>query len=61
MSALNKVMEYLGLVDGPEGATQEEKTTKKVVRVAPVAPALTPSQPVGVTVLGGRGSVAPDL
>ena len=61
MSALNKVMEYLGLVDGPEGATQEEKTTKKVVRVAPVAPALTPSQPVGVTVLGGRGSVASDL
>jgi cell division inhibitor SepF len=61
MSALNKVMEYLGLVDGPEGATQEETTTKKAVRVAPVAAASIPSQPVGVTVLGGRGSVAPDL
>jgi len=27
MSALNKVMEYLGLVDGPEGATEEVKPT----------------------------------
>lgn len=56
MSALNKVMEYLGLVDGPEGATQEGKTGKREVRLSPVA-VTPPAQPVGVTVLGGRRSV----
>jgi cell division inhibitor SepF len=56
MSALNKVMEYLGLVDGPEGATQEPKVVKKDVRVVPVT-ATQPTQSVGVTVLGGRRTV----
>ncbi len=53
MSALNKVMEYLGLVDGPEGATQEPKTVKKDMRVVSVA-TTQPTQSVGVTVVGGR-------
>jgi cell division inhibitor SepF len=60
MSALNKVMEYLGLVDGPEGATQEPKTVKKDMRVVPVA-ATQPSQSVGVTVLGGRRNVEAEV
>ena len=60
MSALNKVMEYLGLVDGPEGAAQEPKTVKKDVRVLPVA-ATQPTQSVGVTVLGGRRAVEAEV
>jgi cell division inhibitor SepF len=60
MSALNKVMEYLGLVDGPEGATQEPKTVKKDVRVAPVA-STQPTQSAGVTVLGGRRTVEAEV
>jgi cell division inhibitor SepF len=55
MSALNKVMEYLGLVDGPEGATQEQKSSKIEPRVKAVTP--TGTQPAGVTVLGARGAV----
>lgn len=58
-------MEYLGLVDGPEGATQEEKKNKREVRVTPIASVPAPTQSVGVTVLGGRRSaeveVTPDL
>ena len=65
MSALNKVMEYLGLVDGPEGATQEEKKNNREVRVTPIASVPAPTQSVGVTVLCGRHSaeveVTPDL
>jgi cell division inhibitor SepF len=60
MSALNKVMEYLGLVDGPEGATQEPKAVKKDVRVVPVT-ATQSNQSVGVTVLGGRRTVEPEV
>jgi cell division inhibitor SepF len=55
MSALNKVMEYLGLVDGPEGATEEAKPKL----VSPVGSSRekssTPAN--GVTVLG-RSAVA---
>ena len=53
-------MEYLGLVDGPEGATEEVKpaTPRREVRVAPVA---TPSAATGVTVIGGRTAVELDL
>ncbi len=53
-------MEYLGLVDGPEGATEEAKpaATRREVRVAtpsatPPATFSTPSA-TGVTVIGGR-------
>jgi cell division inhibitor SepF len=52
MSALNKVMEYLGLVDGPEGATEEVKPTPR--REPRIAPAMTPPASTGVTVIGGR-------
>jgi cell division inhibitor SepF len=54
MSALNKVMEYLGLVDGPEGATEEVKqpVTRRVVTPTPTT-TLTPTA-TGVTVIGGR-------
>ena len=55
MSALNKVMEYLGLVDGPEGATEEVKpiTPRREPRIATVT---TPSTSTStcVTVIGGR-------
>ena len=48
-------MEYLGLVDGPEGATEEAKPTpRREPRIAPVA---TPTASNGVTVIGGRTSV----
>jgi cell division inhibitor SepF len=62
MSALNKVMEYLGLVDGPEGATEEVKPvpTRREVRVSPVAPVATTTASTGVTVIGARGSVEID-
>jgi cell division inhibitor SepF len=55
MSALNKVMEYLGLVDGPEGATEETKpaATRRAVGVVATTPTATPTA-TGVTVLGGR-------
>jgi cell division inhibitor SepF len=56
MSALNKVMEYLGLVDGPEGATEESKP-KPVSRVV-TEKSSTPRN--GVTVIGGRSSVEVD-
>ena len=55
MSALNKVMEYLGLVDGPDGATQEQKSSKIEPRVKAVTP--TSTQSAGVTVIGARGVV----
>jgi cell division inhibitor SepF len=55
MSALNKVMEYLGLVDGPEGAAQEQKSTKVETRVKPISTITT--QPGGVKVIGGRHTV----
>lgn len=47
-------MEYLGLVDGPEGATEEVKqpVTRRVVTPTP-ATTLTPTA-TGVTVIGGR-------
>jgi cell division inhibitor SepF len=59
MSALNKVMEYLGLVDGPVGATgtDEEKVTKKTVREVRPVSVVNSNQNAGVTVLGGRHSV----
>jgi hypothetical protein len=55
MSALNKVMEYLGLVDGPVGATgtDEEKVTKKTVREVRPVSVVNSNQNAGVTVLGG--------
>lgn len=59
MSALNKVMEYLGLVDGPVGASasDEEKVAKKISReVRPVSVASS-NQNAGVTVLGGRHTI----
>jgi cell division inhibitor SepF len=63
MSALNKVMEYLGLVDGPEGATEEAKptATRREVRVTtptPTPTTFTTSSATGVTVIGGRHAVA---
>jgi cell division inhibitor SepF len=59
MSALNKVMEYLGLVDGPEGATEEVKP-KQVRREERVRPISTPTPTNGVTVIGGRTHVEAD-
>ena len=63
-------MEYLGLVDGPEGATEEVKpvTPRREVRVAPVtSPATTAATAAtaatatnGVTVIGGRTPVEID-
>jgi cell division inhibitor SepF len=53
MSALNKVMEYLGLVDGPEGATGEVKP-KEERREERVKPITTTTSRNGVTVIGGR-------
>jgi cell division inhibitor SepF len=58
MSALNKVMEYLGLVDGPEGAAQEQKSTKVETRVKPISTITT--EPAGVKVVGGRYAVEPE-
>jgi cell division inhibitor SepF len=52
MSALNKVMEYLGLVDGPEGATEEVKPTPR--REPRISSVTTPTASTGVTVIGGR-------
>ena len=53
MFALNKVWEYLGLVDGPEGATEEAKP-KPTTRVATDKPSTSTN---GVTVIGGRTTV----
>jgi cell division inhibitor SepF len=55
MSALNKVMEYLGLVDGPEGATEEVKPATRQPRTPSVT---TPTASNGVTVIGGRTTIA---
>ena len=46
-------MEYLGLVDGPEGATEEAKPKEE--RVKPIA---TTTSTNGVTVIGGSTTVA---
>lgn len=54
-------MEYLGLVDGPEGATEEAKptATRREVRVAtPTPTTFTSPSATGVTVIGGRHVVA---
>ena len=59
MSAINKVMEYLGLVDGPEGATEEVKP-KPVVREERIKALPTTTSTNGVTVIGGRTSVEAD-
>jgi cell division inhibitor SepF len=58
MTALNKVMEYLGLVDGPEVATEEPKPKPKPIsRVDEKT-----STPInGVTVIGGRGVVGSEI
>jgi cell division inhibitor SepF len=56
MSAINKMMEYLGLVDGPEGATEEAKP-KPTIRVATDKPSTSTN---GVTVIGGRAPVEAD-
>ena len=59
MSAINKVMEYLGLVDGPEGATEEVKP-KPVVREERIKALPTTTSTNGVTVIGGRTPVEAD-
>ena len=46
-------MEYLGLVDGPEGATDEVKP-KEVRREERVKPITSTASVNGVTVIGGR-------
>ncbi len=48
-------MEYLGLVDGPEGATEEAKPKEDVVWHTDIA---TTTSTNGVTVIGGRTTVA---
>ena len=45
-------MEYLGLVDGPEGATEEVKPTPR--REPRISSVTTPTASTGVTVIGGR-------
>lgn len=59
MSALNKVMEYLGLVDGPVAATgtDEEKEIKKIARVVRPVPVVSSTQNAGVTIIGGSHSI----
>ena len=52
-------MEYLGLVDGPEGATEEVKP-KPVVREERVKALPTTTSINGVTVIGGRTPVEAD-
>ena len=51
-------MEYLGLVDGPEGATEEVKPTpRREPRISSVTTPTTPTTQTastGVTVIGGR-------
>ena len=51
-------MEYLGLVDGPEGSSEEVKPTTPRREVRVVTPVVTPvSTATGVTVIGGRTSI----
>ena len=52
-------MEYLGLVDGPEGASEEVKP-KTVVREDRVKALPTTTSTNGVTVIGGRTPVEAD-
>ena len=52
-------MEYLGLVDGPEGATEEVKP-KEIRREERVRPVPTSTSTNGVTVIGGRTHVEVD-
>ena len=52
-------MEYLGLVDGPEGATEEVKP-KPVVREERIKALPTTTSTNGVTVIGGRTPVEAD-
>ena len=48
-------MEYLGLVDGPEGATEEVKPTpRREQRISSVTTPTTQTASTGVTVIGGR-------
>lgn len=48
-------MEYLGLVDGPEGATEEVKPTpRRESRISSVTTPTTQTASTGVTVIGGR-------
>ena len=48
-------MEYLGLVDGPEGATEEVKPTpRREPRISSVTTPTTQTASTGVTVIGGR-------
>ena len=49
-------MEYLGLVDGPEGATGEAKPKeeRREDRVKPIATTISTTSRNGVTVIGGR-------
>jgi cell division inhibitor SepF len=62
MSALNKVMEYLGLVDGPEVATEEPKPKPRPIsRVEPRVEEKISTPTNGVTVIGGRGVVGSEL
>jgi cell division inhibitor SepF len=58
MSALNKVMEYLGLVDGPEGATEEVKPATRQPRTPSVTTPTVSTASNGVTVIGGRTTIA---
>ena len=58
-------MEYLGLVDGPEGATEEVKPKEdpRQNRVRPIATTTTTTPPTstnGVTVIGGRTPIEVD-
>lgn len=51
-------MEYLGLVDGPEGATEEVKPNPR--REPRIAPVIAPTLSTGVTVIGGRTVIESD-
>ena len=57
MSAPTKVWEYLGLVDGPEGATEEVKPATRQPRTPSVTTPTVPTASNGVTVIGGRTPV----
>lgn len=60
--ALNKVMEYLGLVDGPVAAPAvEDKSGKRLTRESRSVPLSPIAQQAGVTVLGGPRSIAVEL
>ena len=55
-------MEYLGLVDGPEGATEEvkPKEVRREERVRAITPTSSATSTNGVTVIGGSTHVAVD-